>query len=132
MAYCAKCGGELGEDTYFCPNCGARTPKGTDEGVEPHWRKELDKALQTASRNLDEGLKEARRNLEEVARELGPELEQAKEGIKEAAEDVGDGIRGAADRLKSRTERTHVYCPSCGRKNDEKATFCIDCGEKIA
>jgi hypothetical protein len=78
MVYCSKCGAEVGDDVFFCPKCGARTARGADEGVEPHWRKDLDKALQTASKSLDTGVREARRSLEEVARDLGPELEQAK------------------------------------------------------
>jgi hypothetical protein len=96
MVFCSKCGAELADDVFFCSKCGARTARGEDEGVEPHWRKDLDKALQAASRSLDSGVREARRSLEEVARDLGPELEQAKEGLRDTAEDVGAELRGVA------------------------------------
>ncbi|MEE8355297.1 MAG: zinc-ribbon domain-containing protein [Candidatus Bathyarchaeia archaeon] len=131
MVFCGKCGAEVAEDVFFCSKCGARTARGADEGVEPHWRKDLDKALQTASKNLDAGLKEAKRSLEEVARDLGPELDQAREGLKGAAEDVGEELRDVADRLKGRVKKSGLHCPSCGAKNSENAKFCIECGKAL-
>ncbi len=131
MVFCVKCGAEIADDTFFCSKCGARTARGADEGVEPHWRKELDRALQTASKNLDAGVEGAKRSLEGVARDLGPELEQAREGIKDVAEDVGDELRDVADRLKVRVKKTGLHCPSCGAKNTENAKFCIECGKAL-
>lgn len=131
MVFCGKCGAELADDVFFCPKCGARTARGADEGVEPHWRKELEQALQTASRSLDAGVREARRSLEEVARDLGPELEQAKEGLRDTAEDVGEELRGVAERLKGRRKKENFHCPSCGTRNAENAKFCIECGAEI-
>ena len=131
MVFCAKCGAEVADDVFFCSKCGARTAKGADEGVEPHWRKDLDKALKSASKSLDAGLNEARRSLEGVARDLGPELEQAREGLKDVAEDVGEELRGVADRLKGQRKREYVHCPSCGTRNAEGAKFCVECGNAI-
>lgn len=33
IVYCAKCGKELSEDAYFCPNCGHRTLRGEEVGT---------------------------------------------------------------------------------------------------
>ena len=131
MVFCSKCGAELTDDAFFCPQCGARTARGADEGVEPHWRKELDQALQTAFRSLDAGVREARRSLEEVARDLGPELEQAKVGLRDTTEDVGEELRGVAERLKGRRRREGLHCPSCGARNAETAKFCTEFGKEI-
>ena len=131
MVYCSKCGAEVADDIFFCPKCGARTARGANEGIEPHWRKDLDKALQTASRSLDAGVREARRSLEEVARDLGPELEQAKAGLKDTAEDVGEELRGVAERLKGRSKKEGFHCSACGARNVEGARFCVECGKEI-
>ncbi len=131
MVFCSKCGAELADDVFFCSKCGARTVRGADEGVEPHWRKDLDKALQSASRGLDAGLREAKRSLEGVARDLGPELEQAREGIRDTAEDVGAELRGVADRLKGRRKREYAHCSACGARNAETAKFCVECGKTM-
>jgi ribosomal protein L40E len=116
---------------FFCSKCGARTARGADEGVEPHWSKALDKALQTASKSLEAGFREARRSLEEVARDLGPELEQAKEGLSRTAEDVGEELRSVAERLTVRRKKDGVHCSACGAKNTENAKFCMNCGTAI-
>ena len=131
MVFCSKCGAEVADDVFFCPKCGARTARGADEGVEPHWRKDLDAALKTASRSLDAGVREARRSLEEVARDLGPELEQAREGLRDTAEDVGEELRGVAERLKGRRKKEGLHCSACGARNAETAKFCVECGKKI-
>ena len=131
MVFCSRCGAELADDVFFCSNCGARTARGADAGVELHWRKDLDKALQTASKSLDAGLREAKRSLEAVARDLGPELEQAREGLRGAAEDVGEELRDVADRLKGRRKTEDIHCPSCGARNAESAKFCVECGKAI-
>jgi hypothetical protein len=131
MVFCAKCGAEVADEIFFCPKCGARTAKGADEGVEPHWRKDLDKALKSASKSLEAGVNEARRSLEGVARDLGPELEHAKEGLRDVAEDVGEELRGVADRLKGQRKTEGLHCPACGAKNAETAKFCVACGKAI-
>jgi membrane protease subunit (stomatin/prohibitin family) len=132
MVFCSKCGTELNEETFFCTNCGARTARGDDEGVEPHWKKELEEALQKASKSLDAGFREAMQSLENVARDIKPELEEAKEGLREAAEDVGAGIRGAAERLKGRRRQEYLHCSACGKKNIGTAKYCNECGKPIA
>jgi hypothetical protein len=129
--FCRKCGAEVEDDVFFCSKCGARTARGADAGVEPHWREDLDKALQSASRSLDAGVREAKRSLEAVARDLGPELEHAKAGVRGAAEDVGEELRDVADRLKGRGKREYIHCPACGTKNVGDAKFCIECGKAI-
>ena len=131
MVFCGKCGAEVADDVFFCSKCGARTVQGAHEGVEPHWRKDLDKALQSASRSLDAGLREARRSLEGVARDLGPELEQAREGLRDVAEDVGEELRDVADRLKGRRKKEGFHCSACGARNAESAKFCVECGKEI-
>ncbi len=131
MVFCSKCGAELADDVFFCSKCGARTARGADEGVEPHWRKDLDKALQSASRSIDMGVREARRSLEGVARDLGPELEQARDGLRDVAEDVGEELRDVADRFKGRRKKEVFHCSACGARNAENAKFCGDCGKAI-
>jgi len=131
MVFCSKCGADLADDVFFCPKCGARTARGADEGVEPHWRKELDQALQKASKSLDAGVSEARRSLEEVARDLGPELEQAKAGLRDTAEDVGEELRDVADRLRGRRKKEGFHCSACGARNVATAKFCVECGKAI-
>jgi len=131
MVYCSNCGTETSEDANFCPKCGARTPRGVESGVEPHWRDEVDRALQAASRSIDEGLKKAREYIQEAVRDISPELEQARESLREVAEEVGDELRGAGEEIRRHTSIAHVYCPECGEKNTGYAKFCTKCGKEI-
>lgn len=131
MVYCSNCGREVGEEANFCPKCGARTPKGFEIGVEPHWKEEVDKALQVAAKNIEEGIKKAREYVKEAVRDLSPELEQAREKLREVAEDVGEELRSAGKEIRRRTSIAPVYCPECGEKNTGYAKFCTKCGQKI-
>jgi len=131
MVYCSNCGAVISEDANFCLKCGARTPRGIESGVEPHWKEEMDKALQAAARNIEEGMKKAREYIQEAVRDLGPELEQARESLREVAEEVGEELRGAGKEIRRHTGIAPVYCPECGEKSTGYAKFCTKCGKKI-
>lgn len=131
MVYCSNCGTEISDDASFCQKCGARTPIGIESGVEPHWRVEVENALQASVKYIEEGVKKAIGYIQEGVRELGPELEQVREGLKEVVEDLGEELRGASEAIKKRTKMAPVICPECGEKNPGNAKFCTKCGKKI-
>jgi hypothetical protein len=110
--FCTNCGKELDTESYFCPRCGVRTESGVKAGLaipwtsDPYLRRELDVALQKASKAIDEGV----RTVQETFREFADEVEK---GVKEA-----------------RT-RAPVICGSCGQENTRYAKFCSRCGKQL-
>jgi predicted amidophosphoribosyltransferase len=117
MIYCSNCGKELETETNFCPKCGVRTDKGVAEGVaipwasDPHWRQEMDVALQKASRAIDEGVKV----VQETFREIAGEVEK--------------GVKTAKTRVEERNGP--VFCRNCGKENTRYARFCTKCGKEL-
>lgn len=117
MSYCSNCGKELDPESNFCQKCGVRTDKGVKEGVaipwasDPHWRQEMDVALQKASKAIDEGVKVMRETFREVAGEV-------EKGVKEARTTVKE--KGAS-----------IYCRNCGQENTRYAKFCTKCGKEL-
>lgn len=72
MVFCTKCGKELPEKAYFCPNCGVKTAEGEEAKVSMPYgemfsemEKQLEKAFLTASEEIKNVLNKAR---EEVKR----------------------------------------------------------------
>jgi ribosomal protein L40E len=75
MAFCSNCGEKLPEDANFCAKCGSRTKTGVETGVSAppeDWHEafsrmgvEIDKAFQTAAKEIQKALK----NVREDARE---------------------------------------------------------------
>ena len=67
MTVCRSCGTELSEDVNFCPNCGLRTEKGENDNVKtpvdrrPDWEKDLEYAIQNASKLLEEAVETAKK-----------------------------------------------------------------------
>ena len=117
MSYCSNCGKELDAESNFCPKCGVRTEKGVMEGIsipwasDPHWRSEVDVALQTASRALDDGVK----IVQETFREVVGEVEK--------------GVYTARTNVKERTGP--AFCKVCGTENTIYAKFCTKCGKLL-
>jgi len=116
LVFCSNCGKELNDDANFCTNCGTRTPKGVNEGVSIPWveteiKRDLDNALQKASKALDEGVRVARESLKEVAVEIDKELKSAKEKVRERSQPA--------------------YCAVCGQENTRSAKYCTKCGNKL-
>ncbi len=115
MPYCSNCGKEMGDDANFCPKCGVRTEKGAKEGVaipwasDPHWRMEMDIALQKASRAIDDGVKIVQDTFREVAGEVGKGVNSARESVKAGP----------------------IYCKNCGAENSKYARFCTKCGKPL-
>ena len=110
--FCSNCGKELDTESSFCPKCGVRTENGVKAGVaipltsDPHLRKELDVALQKASKALEDGVK----IVQETFREVAGEVEK---GVKQARTSVP------------------VTCQNCGQENTKFAKFCIKCGKEL-
>ena len=108
MSYCSNCGKEIDAEANFCPKCGVRTEKGASD---PHWRQEMDMALDKASKAIDEGVKIVQDTFREVAQEVDKNVKIAKTNV---------------------TERTTtVYCKYCGQENTRYAKFCTKCGKPL-
>ena len=117
MSTCRSCENELTEDANFCPNCGLRTEKGENDNVRTpvdrrlNWEKDLDKAIQAATKLLEEAVETAKKGLKQISEELKTELEKAKE---------------------TRTKKNNsIYCPKCGAKLPNDSEYCTKCGSKI-
>jgi predicted amidophosphoribosyltransferase len=117
VTYCSNCGKELDAESNFCSKCGVRTEKGVKEGVsipwasDPHWRAEMDVALQKASRAIDEGV----RIVQETFREVAGEVEK--------------GVNTAKTNVKERTGP--VFCKVCGNENTRYSKYCMKCGKPL-
>ena len=117
MPTCRSCETELAEDTNFCPNCGLRTEKGENDNVRtpvdrrPDWEKDVELAIQNATKLLEEAVETAKKGLKQVSEEVKSEIDKAKES-----------------RPK---KRTPLYCPKCGNKNPNDSDYCTKCGAKI-
>lgn len=115
MTYCSNCGKEIDPESNFCPKCGVRTDKGVREGVsipwasDPHWRQEMDVALQKASRAIDDGVKIVQDTFREVAGEVEKGVHSARESVKTGP----------------------VFCKNCGAENTKYAKFCTKCGKTL-
>ena len=117
MTICRSCGTELIEDVNFCPNCGLRTEKGENDNVRtpvdrrPDWEKDLEYAIQNASKLLEEAVETAKKGLKQVSEEVKTEIDKAKD---------------------ARSKKNGpVYCPKCGAKNPSDSDYCTKCGDKI-
>ena len=117
MSICRSCGTELTEDVNFCPNCGLRTEKGENDNVKtpvgrrPDWEKDLEYAIQNASKLLEESVETAKKGLKQVSEEVKTEIDKAKD---------------------ARSKKNGpVYCPKCGAKNPSDSDYCTKCGGKI-
>ena len=117
MTYCSNCGKEIDAEANFCPKCGVRTEKGVKEGVsipwaaDPHWKQEMDIALDKASKAINEGVKIVQDTFREVAHEVDKNVNTARTSV---------------------TERTTpVYCKNCGQENTRYAKFCMKCGKPL-
>jgi uncharacterized membrane protein YvbJ len=70
MVFCSKCGKELPENAYFCPNCGVKTAKGVEANVPTPYgemfsdaEKQMEKAFLTASEEMKKAFNKARKAL---------------------------------------------------------------------
>ena len=102
MVYCSKCGNEIPESAYFCPNCGVKTARGVEANVSTPYgemfsdvEKQLEKAFLTASEEMKKALNKAREGVRRVAR------------------------------------KEPVICSNCGEQNSSGDKFCSNCGEKL-
>jgi rRNA maturation endonuclease Nob1 len=117
MDKCRGCGDELAKEANFCPKCGLRTDKGEREGVKtpvtprPDWERDMEKALNNATKLMDDAFQAAKKGLQAVADEVGVEVEKA---------------RGPRTR-----NLEPVYCPNCGKKNPGDSLYCTGCGKEI-
>jgi predicted Zn-ribbon and HTH transcriptional regulator len=117
MTYCSNCGNELDVESNFCQKCGVRTEKGVKEDVaipwasDPNWRKEIDTALQKASKAVDDGVKILQETFKDVAEEVEKEAKSVRTNFKEK---IGP-----------------VFCRNCGTENTKYAKFCTKCGKEL-
>jgi uncharacterized membrane protein YvbJ len=105
VEYCTRCGKQLPEEAYFCPNCGVRTVGGTAAGVSipaDEWKEAFHKA--------------------------GQEMEKA---FSIAAKEMEDAFRTVRENIRESSSRRPVACPQCGEKNLKDASFCHNCGKKL-
>ena len=104
MAFCSNCGEKLADDANFCTKCGYRTEHGKEAGVSApveDWREvfskmglEMEKAFQTAAKEIQKALKTVK-------------------------EDFKDTRRGQPVICKSCGEKSSanaIYCTNCGQK----------------
>lgn len=103
--YCYKCGSQLPEDAYYCPNCGVRTRKGIEAGLSVSWAEVRDEFSKIG------------KEIERAFVSAGKEIEKA---FKTARKDIRESI----------SEGTLV-CSSCGEKNSRDAKFCYKCGKEL-
>jgi uncharacterized membrane protein YvbJ len=105
MGFCHKCGKEISEDAYFCPNCGMRTERGAEAGV---------------SAPMEE--------VREAFSRMGQEMEKA---FSIAAKEIHEAFKTARENIRQPTGREPIACTHCGEKNASSASYCHKCGEKI-
>jgi DNA-directed RNA polymerase subunit RPC12/RpoP len=110
MVYCSNCGAQIGDDVYFCPKCGTKTPVG--------------KAAKVAYPSEE---------LRDAFYQVGIELEKA---FTLAAEEMHSAFKRVAEDRKEKTANAPtqdtIVCPKCGTKNLSDSIFCNNCGTKIA
>jgi uncharacterized membrane protein YvbJ len=105
MAFCSKCGKKLAEDANFCPNCGARTQKGSEAG---------------ASYSAEE--------MRETFAKMGEEMEKA---FRTAAKEIEEAFKTARENIRQSTSKESLECSNCGTKNPAGSSFCYKCGKKL-
>ena len=74
MVFCSKCGKELPEDAYFCPNCGVKTAKGEEAKVSMPYgemfsemEKQLEKGFMIASEEIKSAFNKAKEEIRRAA-----------------------------------------------------------------
>jgi len=77
MGFCTKCGGKLPDDALFCARCGLQAAKGESAQAPvstEDWREAftqmgatIQKAFDTAQREMEKAFKTARENMREFA-----------------------------------------------------------------
>jgi len=78
MVFCSSCGEKLADDANFCTKCGFRTKHGVEAGVSApveDWREafskmgvEMEKAFQTAAKEIQKAVKTVREDFKESRR----------------------------------------------------------------
>mgnify|MGYP001088365011 CR=1 FL=1 len=105
MVYCDKCGKQVPDDAYFCPNCGVRTKKGVEAGVSTPW---------------DE--------MREAFSKMGKELEKA---FDLAAKEIQEAFKIARENIRKSTYAETVVCTGCGVTNPSNSSYCYKCGKEL-
>jgi uncharacterized membrane protein YvbJ len=109
VVYCSNCGSKIDDESYFCPKCGSKTPKG--------------KAAKAAY-PADE--------IRDAFYQVGIELEKA---FTIAAKETHSAFKKSAEIYKENplltTAQGSVACPKCGTKNPAGSIFCNNCGSRM-
>ncbi|MCW4029649.1 MAG: zinc-ribbon domain-containing protein [Candidatus Bathyarchaeota archaeon] len=107
MVYCSNCGSKIDDESFFCPKCGTRTPKG--------------KAA-NAAYPTDE--------LRDAFYQVGVEVEKA---FTLAAHEMHAAFKRVSEDInqKHATTQGGTICSKCGTRNPEGSDFCSSCGAKI-
>jgi len=107
VVYCSNCGEKIIDEANFCPKCGTKTPKGKSANAA-YPADELRDALHTVGIELEKALNMA-------ARETQAAFQKVREDLKQEP-----------------AKQQIAICPKCGSKNPYDATFCNNCGGRIA
>jgi len=112
LFYCANCGTKLKEDALFCPKCGIKTQKGSQENVR-----------YPAEQMMRETFTKVGIELQKAFTLATKEMENAYQRVKENTNQKT---------AETSTEQKSTTCTSCGATNQSDAIYCRNCGTKLA
>lgn len=105
MPYCHNCGEKLLKNAYFCPNCGNKTPLGTETN---------------APTPSDE--------MRQAFAKMSVEIEKA---FTIASKEIRAAFQTARENVQQTLQKESVVCRNCSEINPGGSVYCYRCGQKI-